>query len=202
MFCKLLNIALAQKRIVHTTCQAMLTMLWWCHWSLACNSSCELCECLQVAICGAAPGMVHSVRLHSDCSSSELQVSPRGEVFSSDRHSFSKFTLSFYLSPARPHSLTQCVNKKHREHAHFTSQSLGWDLWAQSVVCVSRVMNAPLSLFPARITLFQSRALQVSPKIVFLFLLLLGKCDFFLFHWEMSIKILMANRAVVILSAF
>jgi hypothetical protein len=64
-----------------------------------------LCECLQVAICGAAPGMVHSVRLHSDCSSSELQVSPRGEVFSSDRHSFSKFTLSFYLSPARPHSL-------------------------------------------------------------------------------------------------
>jgi len=46
---------------------------------------------LQVAICGAAPGMVHSVRLHNDCSSSELQVDLQGKVFSSDSHSFSEF---------------------------------------------------------------------------------------------------------------
>jgi hypothetical protein len=44
-----------------------------------------------VAICGAAPGMVHPVRLHNDCSNSELQVNHRGEVFSSNNHSFSEF---------------------------------------------------------------------------------------------------------------
>jgi hypothetical protein len=99
---------------------------------------------LQVAICGAAPGMVHSVRLHSDCSSSELQVNSRGEVYSSDGHSFSKLT-PFYLI------------------SWFTEKSIRNTLILQAnlVRSLSRVMNAPLSLFPARITLFHSRAASV-----------------------------------------
>ncbi|XP_059485268.1 uncharacterized protein LOC132202397 isoform X2 [Neocloeon triangulifer] len=47
----------------------------------------------QVAICGAVPGMVHSVRLHNDCSSSELQVTPQGKVFSSNSLSFNELRL-------------------------------------------------------------------------------------------------------------
>lgn len=97
---------------------------------------------------------------------------------------------SFYLWLARSQSVTNSVNKKHREHAHFTSQSLEIS-GSSRCVCVSRVMNAPLSLFPAHITLFHSVQVSLN-KIVFL---LLGKCDFYLFHWESSIKKnLMANR--------
>ncbi|CAB3369321.1 Hypothetical predicted protein [Cloeon dipterum] len=50
---------------------------------------------LMVVICGAVPGMVQSqsVRLHNDCSSSELQVDHLGKVYASDKGHWNELRL-------------------------------------------------------------------------------------------------------------